>query len=59
MEKARVYREGIQPRLWQTQCGKIQLLNSLLKEDRAIVTAIPERPGFIEEEVNVEGILLS
>ncbi len=57
-EEGRVFREGISCAIiGKTNVGKSSLLNVLLKEDRAIVTAVPGTTrDVIEEVLNVQGI---
>ncbi|RPI04332.1 MAG: tRNA uridine-5-carboxymethylaminomethyl(34) synthesis GTPase MnmE [Ignavibacteriae bacterium] len=55
----KVWREGVRVVLVGVpNAGKSSLLNSLLKEDRAIVTNIPGTTrDFIEEKMTIEGVL--
>jgi tRNA modification GTPase len=55
----KVWREGVRVALVGVpNAGKSSLLNTLLKEDRAIVTEVPGTTrDFIEEEMTIEGIL--
>ncbi len=57
-EKGRIFREGISCAIiGKTNVGKSSLLNTLLKEERAIVTAIPGTTrDVIEEIVSICGI---
>jgi len=57
-EEGRIFREGISCAIiGKTNVGKSSLLNVLLKEDRAIVTAVPGTTrDVIEEVVNIQGI---
>ena len=57
-EEGRVFREGISCAIiGKTNVGKSRLLNVLLKEDRAIVTAVPGTTrDVIEEVLNIQGI---
>jgi tRNA modification GTPase len=57
-EEGRVFREGISCAIiGKTNVGKSSLLNALLKEERAIVTAIPGTTrDVIEEILSIRGI---
>ncbi|MDO9463155.1 MAG: GTP-binding protein, partial [Deltaproteobacteria bacterium] len=57
-EQGRVYREGVTVAIMgRPNVGKSSLLNALLEEERAIVTAIPGTTrDIIEELLNVQGI---
>jgi len=57
-EQGRVYREGVAVAIMgRPNVGKSSLLNALLEEERAIVTAIPGTTrDIIEELLNVQGI---
>jgi tRNA modification GTPase len=57
-EQGRVYREGVRVAIMgRPNVGKSSLLNALLEEERAIVTAIPGTTrDIIEELLNVQGI---
>ncbi|MEW6327343.1 MAG: tRNA uridine-5-carboxymethylaminomethyl(34) synthesis GTPase MnmE [Thermodesulfobacteriota bacterium] len=57
-EQGRVYREGVTVAIMgRPNVGKSSLLNTLLEEERAIVTAIPGTTrDIIEELLNVQGI---
>src|SRR5699024_4210464 len=59
-EQGKVLREGIQTAIiGRPNVGKSSLLNSLVQEDKAIVTDVPGTTrDVIEEYVNVRGIPL-
>ena len=59
-EEGRLYREGISAAIvGKPNVGKSSLLNSLLKENRAIVTPIPGTTrDFIEEAISIKGFPL-
>ena len=56
-EEGKIFREGISCAIiGKTNVGKSSLLNVLLKEDRAIVTAVPGTTrDVIEEVLNIQG----
>ena len=57
-EEGKIFREGISCAIiGKTNVGKSSLLNVLIKEERAIVTAVPGTTrDVIEEVLNVQGI---
>ncbi len=44
---------------WPPECGQVQFLNRLLREERAIVTAIPGTTrDVIEESIDLDGVTI-